>query len=168
MLDVRGTSMCVFSNGYFYTSEKLLLHRVVFVLKNKVDLAPGDVIDHVNRDTTDNRPINLRLCATAENTRNTSIAKTNKTSMKGLSIWYDPHSKKPYYQAKVRYNKKYVLNKSIPFYSNALDFVVCLIYEYQIRYHGPFICNEFDIATIEYNILKHYNLRCVRSSNDFY
>ncbi len=43
-----------------------------------------NIIDHINRDGTDNRIENLRSISNAENQRNRSIFKTNKTGINGV------------------------------------------------------------------------------------
>lgn len=46
---------------------------------------PKGPIDHANRIRTDNRICNLREASYAENNRNVSISKTNKSGAKGVS-----------------------------------------------------------------------------------
>lgn len=55
--------------------KMLLLHRLV------VEAEDGDIVDHVNRDCSDNRRSNLRKCSVAENCRNTAGKSTRKTSV---------------------------------------------------------------------------------------
>lgn len=44
----------------------------------------GYVIDHINKDRSDNRKINLRYCLSSENSKNRKIQKNNKTGYKGV------------------------------------------------------------------------------------
>jgi hypothetical protein len=43
------------------------------------------VIDHINRDTTDNRWVNLRLATISENGANAKMRCDNKSGFKGVS-----------------------------------------------------------------------------------
>ncbi len=55
------------------------MHREIMGAK------PGQVVDHVDGYTLDNRKCNLRLCTTAENIRNSKLRKDSKTGFKGVS-----------------------------------------------------------------------------------
>lgn len=61
--------------------ETLLLHRVVLGLER------GDerVVDHVNRDTLDNRRSNLRIVTVAQNGQNVSAQRGSSSRFRGVS-----------------------------------------------------------------------------------
>jgi len=59
-----------------------LYHRVVWLLWYGV--WPSKNIDHINRDSTDNRVQNLRDVSQAENIRNASMPKNNSSGHKGV------------------------------------------------------------------------------------
>jgi hypothetical protein len=60
-------------------------HRVAWALYHGE--WPADQIDHINGDKADNRIANLRVVSNAENNKNTSISKRNKTGV--LGVFYD-------------------------------------------------------------------------------
>ena len=71
----KARTNCVQANVSHTTIK---FHRLV------LDAKKGEIIDHINRDETDNRKINLRLCNHSENMRNRGINSTNTTGHKGV------------------------------------------------------------------------------------
>lgn len=67
-----------------------LAHRVAWVLTTGE--WPRDQIDHINGDRTDNRICNLREVSNAENARNMSVSKRNKSGVVG--VFWDGRLKK--------------------------------------------------------------------------
>lgn len=67
------------SYGYVKSSNGIFLHRLVFGEKN-----PEVCIDHINRNTLDNRIANLRSASKAQNTRNSNFRKSNTSGFKGV------------------------------------------------------------------------------------
>lgn len=65
-------------------------HRVVWALVHGE--WPGDQIDHIDHDPTNNRIANLRLVQHQANQRNASICKNNTSGVMGVS-WYKAGSK---------------------------------------------------------------------------
>lgn len=55
------------------------MHRVV------AGAAPGEVVDHINRDTLDNRRANLRICTQKDNSRNRRGWMSGASIYKGVS-----------------------------------------------------------------------------------
>lgn len=45
----------------------------------------GKVVDHINRDTLDNRKTNLRICGFSENIRNCKMRKNNTSGYRGVT-----------------------------------------------------------------------------------
>jgi hypothetical protein len=84
-------------NGYFYARNPKagLLHRFV------LGASEGQIVDHKNRDTLDNRKSNLRVCTRTENQAN-SCRKKGK--------WKGVHVEKRYvtvrYRAQLQKNGK--------------------------------------------------------------
>lgn len=58
----------------------LRLHRVI------MNCPPGKVVDHINRDTLDNRKENLRICSVSQNTVNSKVQSNNTSGYKGVSF----------------------------------------------------------------------------------
>lgn len=59
-------------------------HRIAWVHFHGEFPPVGTVIDHINRDRTDNRIANLRLATTAQNLTNSRRRKDNKSGVKGV------------------------------------------------------------------------------------
>jgi len=81
------SAMTVGPMGYVRLSingRALKAHRVVWAMI--YGKWPDGVIDHINGDTSDNRPENLRDVSHAENCRNQKQRSTNKTGRTGVSI----------------------------------------------------------------------------------
>ena len=81
-------------NGKF--GIKYFLHRMLIN-------APKDMhVDHINRNTLDNRKSNLRLCTFTENMRNRPKYATNTTGYRGVTY----HKRDKMYQAQIKVNGK--------------------------------------------------------------
>ena len=62
------------------TRKFVKLHRLIMNCMNDSTI----IIDHINRDKNDNRKDNLRMCTRAENSRNKSLSKNNKSGVTGV------------------------------------------------------------------------------------
>jgi hypothetical protein len=71
--------------------KTLLAHRVVYALHNKVEWDDMDMIDHIDRNTRNNHPSNLRLSTNQTNQLN-RIGLGKSSSMKG--VCYIKHGKR--------------------------------------------------------------------------
>lgn len=76
------------NGGYFKVGMKgkqFLAHRIVYSIHNKIDL--GDiVVDHIDRNTENNNPANLRLADIKLNNMNCSLRKDNESGIKGVRL----------------------------------------------------------------------------------
>lgn len=68
-------SSCVQAN---FNRTTIKMHRLILGLKK------GEIVDHINRDETDNRKENLRVCSYSENNRNTVNKSHNTSGHKGI------------------------------------------------------------------------------------
>lgn len=67
------------SSGSKQSAGNIGMHRVV------AGAAPGEIVDHINRDPLDNRRENLRVCSQRDNARNRRGWLTGKSQYKGVS-----------------------------------------------------------------------------------
>lgn len=87
--------------AYGYAGEKgkkksMSMHRFIIGAKK------GQITDHKNRNTLDNRKENLRLCTTVQNNTN-SLRKNTVSGYKGVS-----HAKGDKWHARIKVNGKYI------------------------------------------------------------
>jgi hypothetical protein len=73
------------------------LHRFI------MECPPGLLVDHKNGDHLDCRRQNLRICTTAENTRNEPMLKTNTTGFRGVSFIKGKNKYRAYIMFEGRY-----------------------------------------------------------------
>ena len=119
------------SSGKFYAVRAIYpknKQKIVYMHRLVIKAPDGLEVDHINGDTLDNRKSNLRLCTNAENLRNQSKHRRNKSGFKGVvrngNNW----------QAKIRVN-----NKTIYLGTFKTPVEAAKKYdEYVIKYHGEF------------------------------
>jgi hypothetical protein len=76
--DIAGA---IHESGYWRVTldgSQYYCHRIIWKMFTGVDPGPFEV-DHINRDRSDNRIVNLRLLTTRQNSLNKGETKTNKT-----------------------------------------------------------------------------------------
>lgn len=75
----------VCGTGYLkfdHCGKKYLVHRAIFLLEN--GYLP-DMVDHIDRDKTNNKPDNLRPTNKSLNSINTGLRSDNTSGIKGIS-----------------------------------------------------------------------------------
>ena len=75
------------TSGYYTVTVKsktYRIHRIIMVLLgHDVD---GKIVDHIDRNRSNNNPMNLRVVTNVENARNCKMFKSNKTGVNGVSF----------------------------------------------------------------------------------
>ena len=79
------------NNGHFYAARRpksgiVFMHRLI------LESGKGNIVDHANQDTLDNRRSNIRLCTRAENQANRGSSKGSASIYKGVT--WDKRGKK--------------------------------------------------------------------------
>jgi hypothetical protein len=85
----RYHSIVSFDYQYF------LVHRIIWEMFYG-PLEDGEVIDHINGDSADNRIANLRVVSHSENMRNCKKRSDNKTGVTGVCRFINRHGKSAY------------------------------------------------------------------------
>ena len=94
------------SKGYKHVSIRgkvYSVHRLIWYIY--YGKKPNKDIDHINRDPSDNRIINLRLVTKQQNCLNRSVSKNSVSGVIGVS-WNKQRNK---WQAGITINKKHIL-----------------------------------------------------------
>ncbi len=92
--------------------------------------------DHINGNKLDNRRENLRVCTLAENNRNRTIYKNNKSGFKG--VYWSRADKK--WRAQIKINNRMIY---LGIFDDLLE--AALTYdEAAVRYHGKFAKINFE------------------------
>lgn len=95
------------TNGYYVLggSHGVQLHRLI------MDTPNGLVVDHINRNTLDNRKSNLRNVSNSENIKNSSLRKDNRSGRKGVSYETGKRFKVEWYEEGKKKTKSFSINK---------------------------------------------------------
>lgn len=91
------------SEGYLalqINKKKMFAHRAIWLYVHGV--WPPEEIDHINRDRSDNRLVNLRLATRLANSHNTGKHATNTSGHKGVTL----HHRTKQWQVQLRANNK--------------------------------------------------------------
>jgi hypothetical protein len=94
-----------FYKGYCqvaFNGTMCFYHRILWCIYYGEDIKQGEIIDHKDGNRTNNKPGNLRLCNTYQNSYNRKLQSNNKTGYKGVS-WNNGKKK---YIAQIQENGK--------------------------------------------------------------
>jgi len=69
-----------------YCKKVIYIHRLICERILNRSLNPGELVDHKNGITLDNRRENIRVCSSSQNGMNKSIQRNNKLGYKGVTI----------------------------------------------------------------------------------
>ena len=124
------------NNGYLQgyntnTGKMIQLHRLI------MNYPEDKQVDHVNRNKVDCRKVNLRICTVAENNRNKSITKKNKSGVVGVS-WYKRENK---WRATIGFNGKTI---ELGLFDN-LEEAAKVRKEAEIKYFGEFASTNYTL-----------------------
>ena len=104
-------------------------HRIIFLLHH--GYCP-DIVDHINRNKSDNRIENLRGVTASQNTCNSGIRVLNKTGVKGVRI-----TKYGKYEARLGINGKTIQVGTF----NTLEAASEALNKIRQKEHGEYACN---------------------------
>jgi len=95
------------SRGLKYAlHRKTINNKITFTYMHRVvaGALPGQVVDHINGDTLDNRKSNLRICSISQNGANRGKNKDNTSGYKGVTF----HKGTKKWQAGIKIKGKYI------------------------------------------------------------
>lgn len=86
--------------------------RVIGMHRLLMDDPPGRRVDHISRDTLDNRRQNLRAATDSQNKTNARLYRNNTTGFRGVRRWADPRLK-PWYAQVSLHGKRHHLGSFV-------------------------------------------------------
>lgn len=115
------------------------MHRQIMLKKLKPEsgeLPANLLVDHKNRDATDNRRVNLRLATTSQNSMNRRKCKGTSSKYKGVS-W---DNRKKLWKAAIQIDRK---NRHLGYFESEME--AAKVYDKAARkYHGEFAYQNFE------------------------
>ena len=114
------------------------LHRVIMERILSRQLEKGELVDHIDRNTLNNRRSNLRLATHSENMRNRDVPVSNTSGYKGVAYREDLNK----WQARIVIANR---RKSLGFFDNPIE--AALSYNRAaIEYYGEFaVLNRIEV-----------------------
>lgn len=68
----------------YFVSSSFMTGKIIYLHRALMNAKKGEVVDHANGNTLDNRRSNLRFCTPAQNLMNARRRSDNKTGFKGV------------------------------------------------------------------------------------
>lgn len=143
-----GTPLGSLSDGYYITKllgRRLKIHRVIFYLFN--GFLP-EYVDHIDRNTLNNSPSNLRGATKSQNQRNQCLRKDNKIGHKGV-----------YQKAKRFYVRVSILSvyKHIDSFQTLQEAVSCYdrVYKFLVEDDTVFVLTDMEFSKIKSALLSN-------------
>lgn len=107
--------------------KSIVMHRLIMNAKS------GQIVDHKNHLTLDNRKINLRIASHSESCRNRKLFTNNTTGFKGVLRYYKK-TRDFRYLARIGHLKEKII---IGYFKNRID-AAKAYNEAALKYHGEF------------------------------
>ena len=112
-----------------YKKNPIYMHRLIL---NIID--SNILVDHIYHNTNDNRKSKLRTCNNAENCRNSTVGKNNKSGVVGVKFNKEKHK----WEATIKVNRKPIY---LGRFDDIKDAIICRL-EAQNNYFGEFSNKE--------------------------
>ena len=124
-------------NGFYavrtdYTFGK---HQTIYMHREIMNTPDGLQCDHINRETLDNRRVNLRNCTVAQNTMNRSLNSNNTSGYMGVTKF------RRKWQARIRKGGKAVYAR---YFDTALEAAIARD-QAAIQHYGEFANLNFQV-----------------------
>jgi len=81
---IRGQKWCAMTSGRHPYAAKRIAGKFVLLHRMVSGAQKGEIVDHINRNTLDNRIANLRITSRAVNSLNSGVPANSSTGVRGV------------------------------------------------------------------------------------